>query len=98
MIAFATETIAHLTVNSLTKAQLESAWEASCLGLNFAVNFVKNNASIDSPTLLSSPFLLITLSFYGYKRDYHLTAEDDTVLRFWTLVSNAKGQIFPRFQ
>jgi hypothetical protein len=87
MIAFATGQSRYLTVNSLTKSQLESAWSTSCEGMDFAINFVKNNARIDSPALLSSPFLLITLAFFGYKRNYHLSAEDDASLRFWTLPS-----------
>jgi len=92
MIAFATGQSRFLTVNSLTKHDLESAWKTSCEGMDFAMNFVKNNAGIDSPALLASPFLLVTLAFFGHKRQYRLSAEDNETLRFWALLANAKAR------
>jgi len=53
---------------------------------------LKNNGHIDSPALLSSPFLLVTLAYFGQKRDYQLTPEDAQRMRFWILVANAKGR------
>jgi len=92
MVAFATTQSRFRTVGGLSKEQLESAWRLSCDGMDFAVNFVKSNAEIDSPVLLSSPFLLIALSFYGHKREYRLSEEEASALRFWTLIANAKGR------
>jgi hypothetical protein len=60
--------------------------------MEFALNFLKNNAEIDSPALLSSPFMLITLAYHGHKRDYALSAEESRRLRYWVLVANAKGR------
>jgi hypothetical protein len=42
--------------------------------------------------LLSSPFLLVALAYFGYKRDYHISPEESDHLRFWVLVANAKGR------
>ncbi len=92
MIAFATGQSRFLTVGGRSKEQLQEAWKLSCDGMDFAVNFAKNNAGIDSPVLLSSPFVLITLSYFGHKRDYRLSAEDEDRLRFWALLANAKGR------
>ena len=60
--------------------------------MEFALNFLKSNAGIDSPALLSSPFLLVTLGYYGHKRDYQHRAEESERLRYWVLVANAKGR------
>ena len=98
MIAFARGQSRYLTVSDLIKAQLESAWEISCLGKNFAVNFVKNNSGTDSPAVLSSPVLLILFAFYGYRGDYHLSVEDDAGFPLLDFRLERKGQIFPRFQ
>jgi hypothetical protein len=92
MIAFATGQSRFLTVGSLSLEQLQSAWKESCRGLEFATNFLKHNAGIDSPALLSSPFLLVVLAYFGHKRDYHITPEESDRLRFWVLVANAKGR------
>ncbi len=92
MIAFATGQSRFLTVSKLPLVTLQSAWKKSCEGMEFAINFIKSNVGIDSPALLSSPFLLVTLAYFGHKRDYHISPEDSDRLRFWVLVANAKGR------
>jgi len=92
MVAFATGQSRFLTVGTLGLETLQQSWKESCEGMEFALNFLKNNAHIDSPALLSSPFLLVTLAYFGQKRDYQLTPEDARQLRFWILVANAKGR------
>jgi hypothetical protein len=92
MIVFATGQSRFQTVGSLTVEQLESAWKASCEGMEFAINFLKNNVGIYDPALLSSPFLLVVLAYFGYKRDYNISPEESTRLRYWALVANAKGR------
>jgi hypothetical protein len=47
---------------------------------------------IQSPALLSSPFIVVTLSYYGHKRGYQVSPEDAKALRHWVLVANAKGR------
>jgi hypothetical protein len=60
--------------------------------MEFAINFVKSNAQLDSPALLSSPFILIALGAFGQKLDYQISPEESQRLRYWTLVANAKGR------
>jgi hypothetical protein len=60
--------------------------------MRFAMNFAINNVGIDSPVLLSSPFLLIVLAYYGHKKDYDITADEARRLRYWSLIANAKGR------
>ncbi|MCI0387274.1 MAG: DUF262 domain-containing protein [Acidobacteria bacterium] len=92
MIAFATGQSRFLTVGGLSVETLQTAWKQSRQGMEFAINFMKSNTGIDSPTLLSSPFILVTLAYLGNKRDYQLTADEADQLRFWALAANAKGR------
>jgi hypothetical protein len=92
LIAFATDQSRFLTVGNLTVEVLQKAWKESCEGMNFALNFLKSNARIDSPALLSSPFLLVTLAYFGHKRDYQLVSEEAEKLRSWVLLANAKAR------
>ncbi len=92
LVAFTTGQSRFLTVGGLPLESLQLGWEKSCRGMDFAINFLKSNAHIDSPALLSSPFILITVAYYGHKRDYELTTEESERLRHWVLVANAQGR------
>jgi hypothetical protein len=92
LVAFATGQSRFLTVNTIPVSKLQESWNESVKGMEFAVNFLKNNVGLDSPALLSSPFLIAALGYYGHKRDYHITANESQRLRYWVLVANAKGR------
>ncbi len=92
LVAFATGQSRFLTVGGIPLETLQRAWEECVPGMEFALNFLKSNAGIDSPALLSSPFLLVTLGYYGHKRNYQIAAEESQRLRYWVLVANAKGR------
>lgn len=92
LIAFATGQSRFHTVSNLKIETLQEAWKQCVRGMEFALNFLKSNVGIDSPALLSSPFLLVTLGYYGHKRSYEIQAEESERLRFWVLVANAKGR------
>ena len=92
LVAFATGQSRFLTVGSLPQTQLEDAWEHSKRGMEFALNFLKSNVGIDSPALLSSPFMVVSLAYFGHVRGYEITGEEAERLRYWALVANAKGR------
>ena len=92
LIVFATGQSRVLTVGSLSIDVLQAGWASSRKGMEFALNFLQNNAGIDSPALLSSPFILLTIAYYGHKRGYELTPDESANLRYWVLVANAKGR------
>lgn len=92
LIAFATGQSRFLTVGTLTLEQLQRGWEEATEGMRFAINFLKSNVGIDSPALLSSPFLLIGLAYYGHQKGYVLTAHEARQLRRWALLASAKGR------
>jgi hypothetical protein len=92
LVAFATGQSRFLTVGSLSAEALKAAWADACKGMEFAINFLKSNAGVDSPALLSSPFLLVTLAIFGHRRAYALDPAEAGRLKFWTLLANAKGR------
>ena len=92
LIAFATGQSRFLIVSSLPVKTLQQAFKECVHGMEFALNFLKSNVGIDSPALLSSPFLLVTLGYYGHKRNYQIAAAESQRLRYWVLVANAKGR------
>lgn len=92
LVAFATGQSRFLTIGNLPVGTLKDAWKACVPGMEFAINFLKSNVGIDSPALLSSPFLLVTLGFYGHRRNFKIPAKEEQRLRYWALVANAKGR------
>jgi hypothetical protein len=92
LVAFATGQSRFLTVGNLSLEVLQTGWKDGCQGMEFALNFMKSNAGIDSPALLSSPFILIALAFHGHLRNYSLSAEESHRLKHWLLLANAKGR------
>ena len=92
LVVFATGQSRFRGAGRLTLEELHQSWKESCQGMEFALNFLKCNTGIDSPALLTSPFPLVTLAYFGHKRNYHLTPDESERLRFWVLVANAKGR------
>lgn len=92
LVAFATGQSRFLTVGGLGLEVLQSAWKESRKGMEFALNFMRSNVGINSPALLSSPFILIAMAYFGHKRDYHLTPTEADRFRFWILLANVKGR------
>lgn len=92
LVAFATGQCRFLRVSNLSVDTLQRAWEEARWGMEFALNFLRSNARLDSPALLSSPFLLVTLAYYGHVRRYEIGSEEARDLRRWLLLANAKGR------
>jgi hypothetical protein len=92
LVVFATGQSRFLTVNTIRLKTLQASWGECVNGMEFATNFLKNNVGIESPALLSSPFILAALGYYGHKRDYHISADESDRLRYWALAANAKGR------
>ena len=92
LVAFATGQSKFRLVGSLPTEELQKAWKEAVRATEFAMNFLRSNAGIDSPSLLSSPFLMVSLGYYGAKRDYSLDPADSLLLRRWVLLANAKGR------
>lgn len=92
LVSFITGQSRFRAVSNLSKERLEQGWEDAKKGMDFALNFLRSNVKIDSPALLSSPFLIITLAYFGHARNYHLSPQEAAQLRYWALVANAKAR------
>lgn len=92
LVSFATGQSRFRSVSGLSRERIEKGWEAAKQGMDFALNFLRSNAGIDSPALLSSPFIIISIANYGHAKDYHLSPEEARLLRYWVLVANAKAR------
>jgi hypothetical protein len=92
LVVFTTGQSRFLTVGNQRVEALQAGWQEGCRAMEFALNFLKNNTGIDSPALLSSPFILIAIAYHGHKRNYDLSPEESDRLRYWVLVANAKGR------
>jgi len=92
LIAFATGQSRFKTVHSLSRSALKDAWGKCKDGMNYAVNFIKNNAEIDDPFLLASPFILITIAYYAHRKNYAMTGSEAEDLKYWTMLANTKAR------
>jgi hypothetical protein len=92
LVAFATGQSRFKTVANLPVQTIQDGWKEAREGMEFSINFLKNNARLDSPALLASPFLVIAVGYYGHKRNYSLTPQESDQLRRWALLANAKGR------
>ena len=92
LVAFITGQSRFNTVSSLSLEQLQTGWNEAKEGMQFALNFLKSNAGLDSLVLLSSPFLIITLAYYGRKYNYQLTQKQESNIKYWLYVANTKGR------
>lgn len=92
MVAFGTGQSRFATVGGLPLERLQSAWDESCRGIEFAMNFLKNNSGVESPAVLSSPFIVITIAYFGHKHGYAIDGPTSEQLRRWVLLANAKGR------
>lgn len=92
LIALITDQSKFLTVGSISQPDLVAGWKRTKRALNYAVNFVKTNLQINSATLLSSHFLLITTAYWADRSDYKMTEDDVHSFAQWFLTANAKGR------
>jgi hypothetical protein len=92
LVAFATGQSRFLTVGNLSVETLQKSWKEAMAGMEFAMNFLKSNTGIESPALLSSPFLVVALAYFGHIRGYKIQPEEADKLRLWALLANAKGR------
>ena len=80
------------TISNLSLADLEAGWTKSTNALLFSLNFFKSNVQIESLALLSSPFVLLSVAYFGHYKDYSLTPEEQRRLRQWVLIANGKAR------
>lgn len=80
------------TVSSTPIGDLQVGWKEAQEGLRYAINFLRTRAGIEDESLLSSPFLILTLSAASQKHHGRLTEEDQSQLLYWLFIANARGR------
>jgi hypothetical protein len=79
------------TLGSLSKEELEVGWEIAKKNITFALNFVTSNLKIDSLALLSSPFIVHTIAYWGEKNNGKVSQAESSAMRRWALIANTKS-------
>lgn len=83
-------------MGSLPLATLQSGWERTKKALDFAHNFLVNDLGIESSVVLTSPFFVATLAYWGdlrgFKIDETTHLGEKAAFRKWLLIANAKGR------
>lgn len=79
------------TLGSLSKDELEAGWEIAKNSITFALNFVTSNLKIDSLALLSSPFIVHTIAYWGDKNNGKASQSESSAMRRWALIANTKS-------
>jgi len=62
---------------------LKASWDLTKKGVQNTINFLKNNAFVDSSALLPSPILLVPIVYYSSKKDLCETIEREGALLYW---------------
>lgn len=91
MVIFATGQSRFKTIGNISLTRFQQAWEQAKRGIRFAINFLRVNAGIEDEGLLSSPFLILLVAYFGVKRDEHLTDAEEKALRRWLLIAHTRG-------
>jgi hypothetical protein len=91
LVVFTTGQSRFKTAGTIPVTKLQSGWEAAKDGIRFAINFLRANAGIEDESLLSSPFLLITIAYLAKSLKYRISPPEDAQLRKWLYIANARG-------
>ena len=92
LVVFATHQSRFKTIGKISKEKLEESWKTATDGLDYAINFLRENAGINNLSYLSSPFLLIPIAVYWIlKKNEVLTPEEEKKLLRWLYLAHMRG-------
>lgn len=80
------------TVSSLSQAKLQESWKENERAMIFALNFLRSNIKIDSSAVLTSPYIILVIAFWGARRNYKISDSEATKMTRWVLLANAKAR------
>lgn len=91
LVMFATHQSRFKTVSTIPVDQLKAAWETTTRAVTWATGFLRNNADIEDEVLLSSPFLLLAIAYFGETQKYKLDPRQEAELLRWLYLAGARG-------
>lgn len=80
------------TVSSMSQKILQESWEMNVKAMTFALNFLRSNVKIESAALLTSPYLILVISYWGSRRKFKISDSEATKMARWVLLANAKAR------
>jgi hypothetical protein len=91
IVIFATDQSRFKTVGAISLERLKQAWEDAKRGISFAINFLRANLGIEDESLLSSPFFILLVVYYGIVHNERLTESEERSLRRWVYIAHTRG-------
>lgn len=91
MVAVATGQSKFKTVGRIKLEDLISAWEKTKIGFEQTINFLKANADMERLGILSSPMLLVTITYYLIRENGTLTDVQEKQLLKWIYYAHMRG-------
>jgi hypothetical protein len=80
------------TVHTLSLADLQDGWKRAKKSIQWSINYLRGNNGITSPALLSSPFLILLISYAAESQQFQPNQRFLDILSFWLRVANARGR------
>lgn len=80
------------TVSSMSQKKLEETWKINVRAMTYALNFLRSNTKIGSAALLTSPYLILVISYWGARRNFKISDAEATRMARWVLLANAKAR------
>ncbi|HAG08087.1 MAG TPA: hypothetical protein DCK87_00745 [Desulfotomaculum sp.] len=75
-----------------TPAELEDIWRKTKKSIDHTINFIKNNAGLESSDWVPSINALVPIVFYLSKKNAQLTNEEEKGLLFWFFEATIHGR------
>lgn len=83
LISIATKQAKFDKMSKISLVELKNTWNLTKKGIQNTINFLKNNAFVDSSALLPSQSLLVPLVYYSSKKDLCATPESEKGFLSW---------------
>ena len=83
LVCIATDQAKFDNMGQMSLNKLKDSWESTKRGVQNTINFLKNNAFVDSSAFLPSPILLIPLIYYSSKENLSESIETENGFLYW---------------
>jgi hypothetical protein len=89
LVVFATKQSRFMRVPRVPIGEFKTAWPTAREGLNYAIDFLRANAMVESLDLLSSANLIIVIAAFAMQRSRQLAPAEERGLLRWFYTANA---------
>ena len=91
LTVFATKQSKYKTIGKYSKQQLQAAWEQAKDAIHYSINFLRNNAGVESMSHLSASMLLVPIGVYSVLNDGKLSGVDEKKILKWFYYAHMRG-------